>query len=176
MKKPIDAINAFIDGYTKKDVNKLDDFMNLISSDESVEMIGIGATKPGKYEWFKGKDEIKEIVKSDWTFWGNVIFEIEHLTLTEKENNAWFSIPATLETVEMKEETWEFFLSQMKDLLDKKQQLAHDRIFEATHYGMRRIREKNLGVGHKFDMIVTGVLVKEEMWRFHSLHWSMPVD
>ncbi len=89
---------------------------------------------------------------------------------------AWFSLCGALKQIDSSEETWGFYLDQMKEFLEKKGEKAHDRIFEAAHFGIRRVREKNLGVGHPYDMVITGALLKEDIWKFHSLHWSMPVD
>ncbi len=176
MRTPEELLNKFIEGYNNKDISIIDDFMNLFSKQKSIEMIGIGATKPGNYEWFIGQKEIKEIIISDWTYWGNVKFDIDTLKITENNNTAWFRLCVSLEQINPSEETWEFFLNQMKELLEEKDKKVADRMFNATHYGMRRIYERNLGEGHLFDMIITGVLVNEDGWKFHTLHWSMPVE
>ena len=175
--KSIEAINYLVESYKVRDMDSIDDFMNYISDDKMAQMIGIGATVPDAYEWFTGKEAIKEIILSDWANWGNVHFDMSTLRLTERTDSAWFTLCATLEQVEMSEETWEFFLSMMKEMLDKKEQKAADRMFEAAHFGMRRVREKNLGEGYPFQMVVTGHMILEDnMWKFHTLHWSMPVE
>lgn len=177
MNQEIKAVfDALVDGYTRSPKDEIDDFMDLISDKADVQMIGIGATKPGAYEWFTGKEEIKEIIISDWTFWGDVHFDLSSLRVSEMNDVAWFSLCATLAQTEMSEETWAFFAGQMKEILEDESMSAHDRMFEAAHKGIRRVREKNLGVGHPFEMVITGTLVKEDKWRFHMLHWSMPVE
>ena len=174
MKKTLDK---FIELYILKDTNRIDEMMELFSNKEDIQMIGIGATKPGAYEWFTGKEEIKEIILSDWNNWGKVVFDKETLRITEHNDTAWFSICSKLEQTELNEETWNFFKNTMKEMLDKDDKNAHDKMFEATHYGLRRVREKNLGVGHMYDMVITGVLIRENNeFKFHTLHWSMPVD
>lgn len=173
---PINTIEKFIQGYIKKDTNEIEEFIKLFSDQANVEMIGIGATTPGNYEWFIGLEQIKDIILSDWQNWGNVVFDKDTLVITEKDNTAWFRICAKLEQIDSSPETWDFFLSQMKDLLDKEGVKAEDKMFNATHYGIRRLYERNLGKGHMWSMVVTGVLVKEDIWKFHTLHWSMPVE
>jgi len=42
------------DGYTARDVAKLDEFMQLFVQDDSIEMIGVGASKRAANEWFEG--------------------------------------------------------------------------------------------------------------------------
>lgn len=170
------AFDTFVQGYKERKMDTLDEFMDVFSDSEDAQMMGIGATVPGAYEWFCGKDEIKEIIESDWTYWGNVHFDMDTLRLSQIGEVAWFSLCATLEQIDSSEETWGFFVNQMKDLLEKDDQSNHDKIFEAAHFGIRRVREKNLGVGYPWKMVITGTLVNEEKWRFHTLHWSMPVD
>jgi len=172
----IRTFRQFEEGYKKRNSDEIDQFMELFCDDSEAQMIGIGATEPGKYEWFTGKKEIQEIILSDWQYWGDVQFDIENIRISEKNDVAWFSLCATLEQIESSEETWGFFEKQMKELLEDKTKNAHDRMFEAAHFGVRRVRERNLGVGHKWKMVITGVLVKEDIWKFHALHWSMPVD
>ena len=170
------TFNLFVKGYRDRDASSIDSFMGLFSDCDDIQMIGIGATKPGEYEWFTGKDEIRNIILSDWQYWGAVHFDMENIRINENNGTAWFSLCAELEQLEPNEEAWEFYLSQMKKLLDDQSIPTYDRMFEAAHFGVRRIREKNLGAGYRFKMVITGVLVVEGSWKFHTLHWSMPVD
>lgn len=170
------TFDSFVKGYKDRNVSSIDSFMNLFSDNDDIQMIGVGATKPGEYEWFTGKDEIREIILSDWQFWGAVHFDVENIRISERNETAWFSLCAELEQLTLNEDAWGFYLARMKELLDDKSKSSHDRMFEAAHFGIRRVREKNLGVGHRFKMVITGVLVNEGSWKFHTLHWSMPVD
>ena len=53
---------------------------------------------------------------------------------------------------------------------------ADQKLMEATHYGMRRLRERSKGIGHSWPLTFTAVLIRNgEDWRFHTLHWAMPV-
>jgi hypothetical protein len=48
---------------------------------------------------------------------------------------------------------------------------------EATHFGLRRLRERSLGIGHSWPFTFVAVSIKSDgAWRFHTIHWSMPVD
>lgn len=174
--KIMETLRTLEEGYEKRNADNIDNFMNLFSNEKDVQMLGIGATEPGAYEWFKGREEIREIILSDWTYWGKVNFRFDLLQLKEKSGIAWFTLPATLEQLDTNEEAWEFYAGQMKELLEDESLSPHDRMFEAAHFGIRRVREKNLGTGHEFKMVISGVLVEEDVWRFHTLHWSMPVD
>jgi len=42
---------------------------------------------------------------------------------------------------------------------------------------MRRLWERGKGIGYSWTFVFTAVLIRiEGDWRFHSIHWSMPVD
>lgn len=174
--KIMETFKAFEEGYVKRNADDIDTFMALFSDEDDVQMLGISATEPGEYEWFKSKEAIREIVLSDWTHWGKVNFRFDLLQISEKNGVAWFTLPASLEQLDANEESWGFYAEQMKKLLENKDMSAHDRMFEAAHFGIRRVREKNLGAGYEFKMVISGVLVEEDIWKFHTLHWSMPVD
>ena len=62
------TLQKFQDGYTARDVTKLDEFMQLFVQDESIEMIGVGASKRAADEWFEELARIREIVDGDWTY------------------------------------------------------------------------------------------------------------
>ena len=58
------TLQKFQDGYTARDVTKLDDFMQLFVQDESIEMIGVGASKRVANERFEGLAGIGEFVEA----------------------------------------------------------------------------------------------------------------
>jgi hypothetical protein len=50
-------------------------------------------------------------------------------------------------------------------------------LMEATHFGVRRLRERSKGQGHAWPFTFVAVLIHSgSAWRFHTIHWSMPVD
>ncbi len=98
-----EVFQRFQEGYTARDPSRMDEFMNLFVPSEEAELIGIGASVRGGSEWFQGPEAIREIIESDWTYWGDVILD------------------------------WPF--------------------------------------------VFTAVVVRDQGgWRFHTIHWSMPVD
>jgi len=60
------TLQKFQDGYTAREVGRLDDFMQLFAPNDEIEMIGIGAAKRAATEWFEGQSRIREIVGNDW--------------------------------------------------------------------------------------------------------------
>jgi hypothetical protein len=48
------TLQEFQDGYTTREVARLDEFMQLFVQEEGIEMIGIGAAKRAANEWIEG--------------------------------------------------------------------------------------------------------------------------
>ena len=171
------ALQKFQDGYTSRDVTRLDQFMQLFVQDESIEMIGIGASKRAENEWFEGLDRVRYIVEGDWTYWGDVKLDVDGAKITVHGDAAWLSTTGTVTQTETFDKAIQFHLDDMKAIFDTEGLSADEKLIEATHYGMRRLRERSKGLGHSWPFTFTAVLMKDgNEWRFHTLHWAMPVD
>ena len=171
------ALGKFQDGYTARDVTRLDDFMQLFVQDDGIEMIGIGASRRAANEWFEGLGRIREIVENDWRYWGDVRLDVDGAKITVYGDVAWLSTTGTVTQTQAFDTAIEFHLNDMKALLDQHDLSADEKLMEVTHYGMRRLRERAKGLGHSWPFTFTAVLVKAgSAWRFHTLHWAMPVD
>jgi len=173
------VLQNFQDGYTERNITKLDDFMNLFITGDDIELIGIGAYARNQNEWFQGTNRIREIVESDWKYWGDVRLETKEAKITIRGDIAWLSTVGTiLQTDNIQtDEVTEFSLKQMKDMLDDKTLNPRAKLVEVAHYGVRRWREREKPAGYPWPFVFTAVLVRQDChWRFHTIHWSMPVD
>jgi hypothetical protein len=172
-------LQRFQDGYAARDLSKLDEFMRLFLPSDDIELIGIGASARNANEWFQGPGRIREIVESDWRYWGDVRLEVEQAKITVEGEVAWLStVGAILQTDHIQtDEMTGPLLEQMRDLLEDEDLSPKTRLMEATHFGMRRLRERDKEAGYRWPFVFTAVLVKREArWCFHTIHWSMPVD
>jgi hypothetical protein len=171
------ALQKFQDGYTARDATKLDEFMQLFVQDESIEMIGVGASKRAANEWFEGPARIREIVEGDWTYWGNVKFDVAGAKITVQGEAAWLSTTGTVTQTQAFDTAIEFHVNDMKAIFDREGLTADQKLMEATHYGIRRLYERSKGLGHSWPFTFTAVFMKiGSEWRFHTIHWSMPVE
>ena len=84
-------LQRFQDGYTERDLSKLEEVMSLFATGGKAEMIGIGAS-----ERFQGREEIREIIESDWKYWGNVIFEVDKARIQLHGEVAWLTTRGVL--------------------------------------------------------------------------------
>jgi hypothetical protein len=173
------TLQRFQDGYTLRDVSRLDKFMEVFLPDDEVELIGIGASTRNQNEWFQGLVRIREIVESDWLYWGDVRLDVEHARITVQGEVAWLStVGGILQTDFVhSDEVTGFALDSMKELLENQNLSPRERLMEVTHYGMRRLRERDKKAGYRWPFVFTAVLVKRgSQWFFHTIHWSMPVE
>ena len=171
------VLQKFQDAYGARDLTQLDAFMDLIVRGDDAELIGIGASERGGSEWFQGREAIRDIVASDWTYWGDVVLDVPSAKITLNGETAWLSTTGAVVQVETFDAAMPQYLRQMADLLDEHDVDPDDRLMEATHFGLRRLRERFKGQGHAWPLVFTAVLVRERAnWRIHTMHWSMPVD
>jgi hypothetical protein len=165
------------EAYTQRDLSSLDEAMTLFSSDPDTELIGIGAVARGGDEWFQGPAQIRSILEGDWTYWGDVSFDVEDAKITIHEHVAWLSTTGAVTQSTYHEKAMVFYLEQMKSLLEDQDMKPDMKLVEATHFGMRRLWERQKGLGHNWPFVLTAVLIfEDDHWRFHTIHWSMPVD
>src|ERR1051325_10217185 len=57
-------LQTFQDGYTHREVNQVDSFMELFSP--GAEVIGTNGVKPGMDEWYRDRASARELVQGDW--------------------------------------------------------------------------------------------------------------
>lgn len=171
------TLQKFQDGYTTRNVTRLEEFMQLFVQDDSIEMIGVGASQRAANEWFEGLARIREIVESDWLYWGDVKFDVEGAKITVQGEAAWLSTTGTVTQTRAFDTAIEFHVNDMKAIFDRAELTADQKLMEVTHYGIRRMYERSKGLGHGWPFTFTAVFVKVgSEWRFHTIHWSMPVD
>jgi hypothetical protein len=171
------ALQRFQDGYTARDVARLDEFMQLFVQSDEVEMIGVGASKRGGPEWFQGLAAIREIMESDWTYWGDVRINLEDAKITIHGPAAWLSTDGVLVSNQEYDKALPFYVNTMKELLEKDGLSLDARVAEVTQFGVNRMRDRIYGIGYPWPFTFTAVLVQADAgWRFHTIHWSFPAS
>ena len=177
IKEVRETLQRFQEGYALRDRSKLDDFMELFVESDEIELIGIGASKRGGNEWFQGWEQVRYIVDGDWQYWGDVVLDVDGAKITAVGDVAWLSTSGSVVQTQTFDKALLHYLDQMKELLEDDKMDPDARLMEATHFGMRRLRERQKGMKHAWTFTLTAVLLKTgEAWRFHTIHWAMPVD
>lgn len=173
------VLQKFQAGYTARDVQHLDEFMQLFLNDPRIELIGIGASKRSAAEWFQGPAAIREIIESDWTYWGNVVLDVEGAVIHVAGEIAWCSTTgAILQTEDLhREEVATGVLHQIEEILADANRSPEERLIDAAHFSNARVYERTKPFGYRWPFVWTAVLCHEqENWKFHTIHWSMPVE
>ena len=171
------VLEQFQNGYKERDIEKLDEFVSLFVQNDEIELIGIGAFERGGIEWFEGVDKVREIVQSDWEYWGDVEIDVAGAKISTKGDVAWVTTAGALEQTDTFDKALPHYLDQMKKILEEEEKDADEKLMEASHFGVRRLRERLKGKGYKWPFVISAILMKEEtQWQFHTIHWSMPVD
>jgi hypothetical protein len=146
-------ISAFNEGYAKRDLSALDDFMHLFARDENLEFIGVGGMVPGRGTWRLGCDAVRDLFKADWKYWGQIQLDEDKARITVFDNVAWLSTSAIVTTDDETEE-----------LLGDKQETTGN------------IRHTSAEDSHVKPLRMTAVLVKREgRWQFLQIHLSFSI-
>jgi hypothetical protein len=88
----LEQLELFKRGYTNRDTLILESYMNQLFSNENILILG---TMPG--EIFSGYDAAKDLVASDWLYWGDVNMLVESANISVQDSVAWFSMIGNVE-------------------------------------------------------------------------------
>ncbi len=76
----------FQEGYTNRDLDQLDPYMEELFSKDNTLVIG---TMPD--EIYIGQEEVSDLIYSDWNSWGDCTFLIDKAHISAAEDVAWIS-------------------------------------------------------------------------------------
>ncbi len=85
-KEVLEQLHKFQEGYTKRDVSRVEPFMESLYSKENTLILG---TMPR--EIYYGYERATGLVKSDWESWGDCHFAMDSANISYAGNVAWFS-------------------------------------------------------------------------------------
>jgi len=84
-----DLLKTFQDGYDRRDLNAVDEFMNLFTSD--AEVIGTNGIKPNVDEWYMNRDAARDLVYGDWESWGDLRLDLESASVRIRGEVGWIA-------------------------------------------------------------------------------------
>lgn len=82
----IDQLRKFQEGYSKRDPQEIDTFMQSLYSRNNILILG---TMPN--EVYYGYEKATRLIASDWESWGDCRFEIDSANISSSGNTAWFA-------------------------------------------------------------------------------------
>lgn len=163
------AFQQFNDGYARRDLQSLDSFMADLFPQDDVQMI-VGT---GDDEWFFGLAGSRELVGSDWEFWGDVAFDVPGATISVAGDVAWLAARGTVSRTIPADSFQEGTLTYIKDLIAEGKGSTKEQMLEVFRAASNTIYETARGDRYVWPVRLTAVLTRSEgRWRFRQLHFS----
>jgi hypothetical protein len=165
-------LQAFQDGYTRRDLSQLEAFMELFTPEAVV--IGTNGSRPGTEEWYTSRDSAREMVKGDWETWGDLRLDLDSASIQVHEEVGWIAAPATV-TQTIGPENYEDFLKFIRDYIESSPLPAEQKLHYILRGGTNTVYELSRGEKFIWALRLTGVVVYESgKWKFAQLHFSFP--
>jgi hypothetical protein len=165
-------LRAFQEGYTRRDVNQLDAFMELFTAD--VEIIGTNGIKPGAQEWYTSCDTARELVKGDWEGWGDLRLEMASASIQTRGDVGWIAVPATVTEI-IGEENYASFLEYIKEFIETSPLPPEQKLNYILRGGTNTVYELRRGATFVWPLRLTAVVVRQAAgWQFVQVHFSFP--
>ena len=169
------VLQQFQDGYTQRDVTRLDEFMQLFTDDAGLEVIGTNGIKPGVDEWYVDKAGVRELVKGDWKFWGDLRLDVEGAHIQVRGDVAWLATSATVSMTIGAEENYRGYLQRIKDVIDQDGPSAEIKLLDILRGGSNTLFELRRGEEFIWPLRFTAVLVRQAAgWQFQQMQFSFP--
>ena len=165
-------LQTFQDGYTLRDLTKVDAFMELFTAD--AEVIGTNGIKPGVDEWYIGRSNARVLVKGDWAEWGDLKVDIDGTSIYTRGDVGWVAASATV-TKTIGAENYDSYLEFVKNYLATSTQSAEQKLHFILRGGTNTLYELNRGEHFVWALRLTAVVVREAVgWKFAQMNFSFP--
>ena len=165
-------LQAFQDGYIRRDIGEVDSFMALFTTD--VEVIGTNGVKPGLDEWYMDRASARELVAGDWQGWGDLCLDLDSMSVHSRGEVGWVAASATVTKI-IGAENYASYLEFVKKFLDDSQLSAEQKLLYILRGGTNTLYELRRGEKFVWALRFTAVVVREPNgWKFAQMNFSFP--
>lgn len=165
-------LQAFQDGYTRRDLNQLEQFMALFTPD--AEVIGTNGIQPGVDEWYTSRDSARELVKGDWESWGDLRLDLDSASIRVHGDIAWIAASATV-TKTIGDENYTAYLEFIQNFIQNSPLPAEQKLLFILRSGTNTVYELRRGEKFVWALRFTAVVVREPSgWKFAQVNFSFP--
>jgi len=173
----IEILNKFQKGYTDRDITKVDEYVNeLFIDSDGISVIGTSAIKQSDEEWCLGVNAVSNIIRDDWKYWGEVLFDIENANITFEENVAIVSMTGNVSEEMKKENYYNYRLSLVKETLENINKSSKDKLFEINKEISDTLNETEKGELYNWPLRVSIILIKKNNgYKIIQVHFSYPI-
>ena len=165
-------LQTFQDGYTDRDVNQVDSFMELFV--HRAEVIGTNGVKPGVDEWYMDRTSARELVRGDWEGWGDLQLDFDTMSIHSRGDVGWVAASATV-TQTIGAENYASYLAFIKNFLDTSNLSAEQKLLYILRGGTNTLYELQRGETFVWALRFTAVVLREpDGWKFAQMNFSFP--
>jgi len=168
-------LQKFQDGYTARDLSKVDEFMDLFGPDEDLEVIGTGGVTPGSGEWCRGRAAVRELVEGDWQGWGDLRLDVPGAQVFIHGDTGWLAAPGTVTMQISAERSYSGFQRHIDWVRQQPELDDRLKMLEIVRFGAISLTNLHQGDRYVWPVRFTALAVKSEgSWRFHQMTFSFP--
>ena len=165
-------LEAFQDGYARRDLTQTDAFMELFKPD--AEVIGTNGVRPGVDEWYMDRLSARELVAGDWEGWGDLRLDLDSMSISSRGDVGWVAAPATVTKI-IGEENYASYLDFVKTLIDDTKLSPEQKLLYILRGGTNTVYELRRGEKFIWALRFTAVVVREvDGWKFAQMNFSFP--
>jgi hypothetical protein len=165
-------LQTFQDGYTHRDVNQVDSFMELFLP--RAEVIGTNGVKPGVDEWYRDRASARELVQGDWEGWGDLQLDFDSMSIDSRGDVGWVAASATV-TQTIGAENYASYLEFIKKFLDTSNLSPEQKLLYILRGGTNTVYELRRGETVVWALRFTAVVLREaDGWKFAQMNFSFP--
>ena len=165
-------LQTFQDGYTRRDVNQVDSFMELFVAE--AEVIGTNGVRPSVDEWYMDRLSARELVEGDWQGWGDLRLDLDAMSIHSRGDVGWVAASATVTQI-IGDENYSSYLEFVKKYIDRPDLSAEQKLLNILRGGTNTVYELRRGEKFVWVLRFTAVLVREENgWKFAQINFSFP--
>jgi hypothetical protein len=159
-------LQAFQDGYTRRDLDQVGAFMALFTPD--AEVIGTNGIRPGEGEWYRGRESARALVQGDWEAWGDLRVDLENATIRTCGDAGWITAYATIG-----DNAYTSYLATVRERIDSPGVAPRQLVLDILRGGSNTLFELSRGESFVWPLRLTAVVVRcEDVWRFAQMHFS----
>lgn len=166
-------LQAFQEGYTRRDPARLDEFMQLFSRERPLEVIGTGGVDPGDEEWLLDLDGARTLIESDWRYWGDLVLDLAQARITTLGDAGWIACRGTVSMKLSAESTYQDFMGYMRSVIDRENGSPESKLLEILRGGTNTLFEVQRGEDYIWPLRFCAVVAREAPgWRFVQMQFS----
>ncbi len=164
------VLQRFQDGYTGREIAAVDAFwQELFVPDEDQLIVGTGHD-----EWCHGPESVRELLRSDWEFWGDVAIDVPGAHIWVSGDVAWLVAPGIVSNTVTAEDFDNGTLKSIERTLSGAMN-HRAKLLEIGRITANTLFETGKGDRYVWPFRFAAVLVRRQgRWLFHQLQFSFP--